>query len=100
MITSKQREFIRNAYKECVDEDERVETIEDFAEFYEVPQYEIRQVLQDGGVFVKKEGKTEKEQYAKALYAVTLIAEKEWMKMTLKSMVKLMEIFKGSNHNE
>lgn len=99
MLKAREREFIRNAYKECIDEEERIETIEEFAEFYEVPQYEIRQVLQDVGVFVKKEGKTEKEQYAKALYAVTLIAEKEWMKMTLKSMVKLMDIFKRSNHN-
>jgi len=76
-----------------------METIEEFSEFYETPLYEIRQVLQDGKVFVKKEGKTEKEQFARALYAVTLISEKEWMKMTLKSMRKLMQVFKGSNQN-
>jgi len=99
MITKEQKKFIRGAYAECLDEAERTETIEDFSEHYEVPMYEIRQVLQDQGVFVKKEGKTEKEQFARALYAVTLIPEKEWMKMTLKSMIKLMNVFKGSNQN-
>jgi hypothetical protein len=99
VITNKQIEFLCNAYKECLDEEERIETIEEFAQFYEVPQYQIRQTLQNKGVFVKKEGKTEKEQYANALYAITLIPQKEWMKLTLKSKKALMEVFKGSNKN-
>ena len=99
MITKEQIEFICGAYGECINEQERNEVVEDFSEFYEVPLYEIRQVLLNQGIYKKKEGKTEKEQLARALYAITLISEKEWMKLTIKSLTKLMDVFRKSNHD-
>ncbi len=98
MIGKNRKELIIAVYKDCATEEEREETVQEFAAHYKVSTFEIRQVLQEAKVYQTKEGKTAKEQYANALYAVTGILPKEWMKLTFKSQQKLMKIFKESNH--
>ncbi len=94
-MENKFKDQIRTAYLECVDENERAETIVTMAELYDITPMHVRQVLQDQKVYKVKEGKTEKEQYAEALWAITQIDRKEWMKLTLKAQKKLMEIFRN-----
>ena len=87
---------IVNVYKDCENEQEREDTVVDLAGLYKTTKTEIRKLLQDAKVYVAKEGKTEKQQYAAALWAITNISEKEWMKLTLKSQKELMKIFRGA----
>ena len=84
-------------YKECNTEEERIDTVTALSEAYELNEMEIRQVLQTEGVYIMKEGKTSKEQYAHALWSITNIPAKEWMKLTAKSQKTLMDIFKKGN---
>ncbi len=97
MLTYKQKLAVAKAYTLAEDEQDRAETIECLAKDFETTQMDIRQILQDFKVFVKKEGKTVKQQYAKALWSLTNIPEREWMKLTFDSQQKIMEIFKRSN---
>ena len=99
MLTDLQKQEIVKAYKDCETEAERVETVELMADWYNTTEMEVRQIIQAENAYVTKEGKTTKEQYAAALYAVTGISTKEWMKLTFKSQEKLMKIFRGSNQN-
>lgn len=82
-------------YKECENEEERNDMVSALAERQNTSEMEIRQILQIEGAYVVKEGKTEKEQYAQALWSITNIPVKEWMKLTIKNQKALMEIFKG-----
>jgi DNA-directed RNA polymerase specialized sigma subunit len=100
MIKQAHKDMIITAYKDCETEAERTETVTEFASLCGVGEYEVRQVLQEAKVYYAKEGKTQKEQYANALYAVTGIQPKEWMKLAFKSQEKLMKIFKDSNHGK
>ena len=95
MLTDKQKEDLVQVYKDCENEQERNETVTEMAAHYNTTEMEIRQILQVERVYKKVEGKTTKEQYANALYAITGIPSKEWMKLTFKSQEKLMNIFKG-----
>ena len=95
MLGLKDKLQIKTIYVMAEDEAERMEAINVLAESYNVSSMDIRQILQEYGVYGKKEGKTVKEQYAAALYAVTNIPTKEWMKLRLESQQKLMEIFRN-----
>lgn len=98
MLNDKAKRVIKECYVDSADETERKEAIVELAELLESSQMEVRQFLQDEGIYMKKEGKTDKQQYATALWAITGISEKEWMKLTYKSQIALMGIFKASNH--
>ena len=95
----KRDNIICSLYNEASTEEERVETIKELAEGYNMTQMEVRQILQEHKVYKAKEGKTPKQQYAAALEAVTLIPAKEWMKLTFKSQQALMDIFRGKHAN-
>lgn len=97
MLQLKDKLNIKVSYQMCEDEDERVEMIGDLAMLYETSQMEIRQILQSYGVYEKKEGKTEKAQYARALWSVTGVPEKEWLKISLKAKKQLMEWIKDGS---
>lgn len=94
-LTIKEKFQIKTIYDMAEDEDERIETITECAILYESTQMEIRQMLQDEGVYVKKEGKSEKEQFAVALWAITGVDKKEWLKLSLKAKKQLMEYFRN-----
>ena len=94
-ITPEEELQIISVYGEAETEEERNETVGCLAVFYDLTEMAVRQILQAEKVYVKKEGKTEKEQYASALWAVTNIKESEWMKLTLQAQKDLMAIFRG-----
>jgi hypothetical protein len=100
MLTAKEEITIRECYRDSVTEQERKDTILELSTMLGISTMDIRQFLQLEGMYMNKEGKTTKEQYANALWAVTGITKKEWMKLTLKSQRHLMDIFKRSNHEE
>ncbi len=95
MLGLKDKLQIKTVYTMSETESERIEAIKILAETYNVSTMDIRQILQEYGAYGKKEGKTVKEQYAAALYAVTNIPAKEWMKLRLESQQKLMGIFRN-----
>jgi len=97
MLSEAQQDLICEVYQDCENEAERLETVKEMADYHKVGEMEIRQVLQIRKLYKKTEGKSEKEQYANALYAITLIPPKEWMRLTLKSKKKLMKLFKEGN---
>ena len=99
MLNEDQVSAIVVVYKDSADDADREDSIKVLAGEFNVTQMEIRQTLQAAKVYVDKIGKTEKEQYAAALYAVTLIPAKEWMKLTAKSQKALMAIFRRDNVN-
>lgn len=85
-------------YQAAETSDERDETVVALAEEYGVNEMEVRQDLQTQKVYVEKEGKTEKEQYAIALSIVTGVEAKEFMKLTFKAQKQLMDVFRGGNN--
>jgi len=94
MLTEAQDKQIVAVYKDAETEAERQESIVALAKEFGVSEMYIRQVLQIEKVYKVKEGKTEKEQYAHALWAITGIDKKQWMKLSLQAKKDLMEVFK------
>jgi hypothetical protein len=95
MLNAAQKNMMTSVYRDCADEAEREETVQDFVAHFNVAEWEIRHALQDANVYKKQVGKTEKEQYAAALAAVTGISAKEFLKLSLKAQIKLMDVFRG-----
>tara|TARA_R110000851_G_scaffold202599_1_gene354361 strand:- start:216 stop:506 length:291 start_codon:yes stop_codon:yes gene_type:complete len=79
-------------YEECENEWQKKTCIAELADFYGLQEYNIRQVLIEQKVYAEKT-KSEKEQYATALWAVTDIEESEWAKLKVKTLKKIMAIF-------
>ena len=96
MLGLKDKLQIKTVYTMAESESERIDAIDVLAESYSISVMDVRQILQEYGVYGKKEAKTVKEQYAAALYAVTAIETKEWMKLRLDSQKKLMDIFRNA----
>lgn len=99
MLTEQDKRAIIDVYVDS-EEHEKKALIKELSSVYQEPQFQIRQVLIDAKVYGKQEAKSQKEQYAEALWAVTGIPRQEWMKLRLDSKKQLMEIFKQANHRE
>ena len=101
MISNRNKEIVLLAYRECETEEEREETVKDMAAFIHTSTMEIRQLLQAEKAYKSVETqKTEKEQYASALRAVTNVEEKEWMKFSLKGQKKMWKFITTLSNKE
>ena len=98
MLNTTEVKQMAAVYQDTQTEEERVALVKEFAKVYNATEMEVRQALQEAKVYRAKEGLSEKQQYAKALWAITNISEKEWMKLTADSQKRLMAIFRSGQN--